>query len=90
MNNVTISGGGTIDGQGRVWWERSGRLPGHPDTLLHTRGRLIEPAFSTNIVIRDVTLRNSPFWTVHLYACDRVRVENITIEAPVWSRNTGA
>lgn len=41
MVNVTISGEGTIDGQGLVWWQRSGRLPGHKKTILHTRGRLV-------------------------------------------------
>jgi hypothetical protein len=88
LTNVTISGGGTIDGQGLVWWQRSGRLPGHKKTLLHTRGRLIEPMYSSDIVIRDVTLKDSPFWAVHLYCCDQVTIEGVTIEAPVWSRNT--
>lgn len=41
MVNVTISGEGTIDGQGFIWWQRSGRLPGHKKTILHTRGRLV-------------------------------------------------
>ena len=87
-DNVTIDGGGEIDGQGFQWWLRSGRLPGHKKTLKHTRGRLIEPMFSSSVVIRDITLRNSPFWTVHPYACSGVLVENVVIGAPVWSRNT--
>ena len=47
--NVTLTGGGLIDGQGEVWWRRSGRLPGHPHTLLHTRGRLVQPAYSAGL-----------------------------------------
>lgn len=88
MRNVTIDGGGTVDGQGLVWWQRSGRLPGHKMTLLHTRGRLVEPAYSQDVFVRDITLKDAPFWTLHLYACDWVVVERVTVTAPVWSRNT--
>ena len=55
--NVTICGSGTIDGQGFIWWERSGRL-GHPDTLKHTRGRMIEPMYSSDLTIVDITIKN--------------------------------
>ena len=56
-----ISGNnGTIDGQGEMWWELWWNR-----TLNHTRGHLVELANSTNILISNITLRNSPFWTVH-------------------------
>lgn len=48
----------------------------------------IEPAYSKGIVVRGVTLKDSPFWALHLYACDNVLVEGVTVTAPVWSRNT--
>jgi len=88
LSNVTISGGGIIDGQGKVWWYRSGRLPGHAKTIKHTRGRLIQLAYSEDFTVRDVTLKDSPFWTLHPYACDRVLIERVNITAPIWSRNT--
>lgn len=88
LQNVTISGGGVINGQGTIWWFRSGRLPLHQKTIKHTRGRLIQLAFCKDFTVRDVTLKDSPFWTLHPYACDGVLVERVTIEAPVWSRNT--
>lgn len=86
--NITIRGTGTIDGQGFIWWERSGRLPGHPDTLKHTRGRLIEPMYSSDIVIADLSIKNAPFWVIHLYVCENVLIEGVTIAAPLYSRNT--
>jgi polygalacturonase len=88
VKNVTISGGGIIDGQGKVWWQRSGRLPGHAKTLKATRGRLIQLAYCQDLVVRDITLKDSPFWTLHPYACDNVLIERVKITAPVWSRNT--
>ena len=87
-SNVTITGTGTIDGQGFVWWERSGRLPGHKDTLKHTRPRLFEPMYSSNIRVHNITIVDAPFWVIHLYVCDDVLIEGVTVAAPVYSRNT--
>jgi hypothetical protein len=40
--------------------------------LNHTRGHLIELVNSSNVLISSVTLRNSPFWTVHPVYCRSV------------------
>ena len=53
-----------------------------------TRGHLVEFQFSTDIVFDNITLRNSPFWTVHPYACDRVTARRLTILNPSRSPNT--
>ncbi|TVU43805.1 hypothetical protein EJB05_10300, partial [Eragrostis curvula] len=59
LNDVVITGNnGTIDGQGKMWWELWWNR-----TLNHTRGHLIELVNSTNILLSNITLRNSPFWT---------------------------
>ena len=31
---------------------------------------------------------NAPFWVIHLYVCDDVLIEGVTVAAPVYSRNT--
>ena len=38
---------------------------------------------SSNITISDITLRDSPFWTLHLYDCKDVTVSGTTILAPI-------
>ena len=81
--NVVIGGGGTIDGRGNVWWAA------HKQHLLnYTRPRLLEPYTVTNVVIRDIDLRDSPFWTVHPYNCTNVRITNVRIINPSGSPNT--
>ena len=35
------------------------------------------------LVIRDIVLRRSPWWTVHILACRDVLVDNIYIDAEV-------
>eukprot|EP00249_Psilotum_nudum_P007877 c20884_g1_i1 orf=981-1799(+) len=41
-----------------------------------------------SIEISDLTLQNSPFWTVHPYDCTNVTVRGVTILNPVKSSNT--
>ncbi|XP_006659744.2 probable polygalacturonase [Oryza brachyantha] len=84
LNDVVITGdNGTIDGQGRIWWDLWWNR-----TLNHTRGHLIELVNSTNIMISNITLRNSPFWTVHPVYCRNVVIRNLTVLAPLNAPNT--
>jgi polygalacturonase len=55
---------GTIDGQGKMWWELWWNR-----TLEHTRGHLVELMNSQDILISNLTFRNSPFWTIHPIYC---------------------
>ncbi|KAG6573614.1 putative polygalacturonase, partial [Cucurbita argyrosperma subsp. sororia] len=43
---------------------------------------------STNVVISNLTFKNSPFWTLHPVYCSKVLVQNVTILAPSDSPNT--
>ncbi|CAK9874803.1 unnamed protein product [Sphagnum jensenii] len=84
LNDFIITGeNGSIDGQG-AWWWRQHKL----QKLKYTRGHLIELLWSSNIEISNVTLRNSPFWTVHPYDCTNVTIHGVTILAPLNAPNT--
>ncbi|KAM0952490.1 putative glycoside hydrolase, family 28, pectin lyase/virulence factor [Dioscorea sansibarensis] len=79
LKDVVITGhNGTIDGQGKSWWTKFRKK-----LLRHTRGPLVQLMWSRDIVISNVTLQNSPFWTLHPYDCKNVTITNITILAPV-------
>lgn len=87
MTNVTIRGQdvdtSVIDGNGDYWYQmrRAGQ-----DVV--TRGSLIEFMYSSDIRIYNIRLKDSPFWTVHLYDCDDVHVKETHIVAPDYSPNT--
>jgi len=95
-DNITITGRGTIDGQGAIWWRRvrlnePRKYPPGPQTdedraeaakLARGRPHLIRLVRCTDVVIERVNLRNSAEWNVHPTLCDRVRIEDITISAP--------
>ena len=55
---------GTIDGQGAVWWNAF-----RNETLKYTRGHMVELIRGRNILISNLTFRNSPFWTIHPVYC---------------------
>ncbi|KAG6496415.1 probable polygalacturonase [Zingiber officinale] len=79
LNDVIITGhNGTINGQGHSWWTKYKKK-----LLNYTRGPLVQLMRSNDIVISNITLRDSPFWTLHPYDCNNVTVSNVTILAPV-------
>jgi polygalacturonase len=71
---------------------RNGRLemPDDPDRLRSgfLRPPLIQLLDSTNISIRDITLQNSPFWTINPVNCEGVTVSGVTIVNPPEAPNT--
>jgi polygalacturonase len=105
LERVSITGRGVIDGRGAVWWDAfrktadlrkklgiKGREPENPPDapLRWPRPRLINLYNCTNVLIRDVTIRNSPSWNVHPVYCESVTLDNITVTAPASSPNTDA
>lgn len=84
LSDVVITGeNGTIDGQGKMWWDLWWNR-----TLEHTRGHLVELMNSHDILISNLTFLNSPFWTIHPIYCSNVVVKGMTILAPLNSPNT--
>ncbi|EPS58404.1 hypothetical protein M569_16410, partial [Genlisea aurea] len=80
LRDVVITGhNGTINGQGRAWWRKFRRK-----LLNHTRGPLLQIMWSRDIVVSNLTLRDSPFWTLHPYDCENVTIRDLTILAPVF------
>jgi polygalacturonase len=75
LRNVTLSGGGTIDGNGNVWWEASNWWPSI------TRPFLLDLFYIDDLVIRDLRLYRSAHWTVNPSLCRRVLIDNILVEA---------
>jgi polygalacturonase len=83
LHHITITGRGTIDGRGAIWWHKH-----RTKTLDAPRPRLISFANSNNVLIEGVTLINSPAWTINPVRCENVTVDKITIVNPPDSPNT--
>ena len=114
-DNLTITGRGTLDGNGLKWWlwefetrkvikENGGKLPSldklqqmwvdaNKDLEISDyykpslERKMFRPPFiqfyeCTNILIENVKIINSPFWTVNPASCDNVTIHGVTINNP--------
>ena len=85
VDGFTISGTGTIDGNGFNYWEEFWirREYNRQCTNLEAmRPRLTYISNSRNVTVQDVHLINSPFWTNHVYKSDHVRFLDCYIYSP--------
>ena len=89
VDSFSITGPGTIDGNGLNFWKGfwahrdSMEKAGKPWTNLEVhRPRLIFIWGCNNVIIQNARLRNSGFWTTHLYQCNNVLIEGCDIRSP--------
>lgn len=113
--NLTITGRGTLDGNGYKWWQwefdtrkqikdNGGKLPSlspiqqmwvdkNQDLEISEyykpslERKMFRPPFiqfyqCSNIVIENVKIINSPFWTINPAFCDNIVVHGVTINNP--------
>lgn len=73
VDDVMISGTGTIDGRGRSFKKLSWNDEGI------TRPHLLRFINSRDIRIQDITLKNSGCWMQHYLACDRLQIRGIKV-----------
>ncbi|CAM4456008.1 glycoside hydrolase family 28 protein [Paenibacillus typhae] len=83
--NISITGSGTLDGDGGLWWDVFRNRRGE---LAYPRPKLISFDRCSRVTIKDVTLLNSPSWTVNPIECSNVTVDNVSIINPADSPNT--
>jgi polygalacturonase len=91
--NVTIHGGGTIDGNGEPWWKmaRSVKEAGiYKGSNEHPRPMLLLIDHSTHVVVEGITVQNSAMWQIVPYYSDDLVFRKLRILAPQHSPNTDA
>lgn len=86
-HDITLTGEGTIDGQGASWWSefRAARARGEEGA---PRPKMIVLTEVTNLKVSKLTLQNSPMFHLVVQASSKVAVDGLTIRAPVDSPNT--
>lgn len=85
LDGFTISGSGTIDGNGlRSWKSFWLRRRWNPDCTNkdEQRPRLIYLSNCRNVTFSEVTIQNAHFWTTHLYRCQHVKYLGCRIFSP--------
>lgn len=93
--NVSITGKGTIDGNGEAFWQpfekdAAGNLV-TPRWLL-PKPRKVSPLIEIdrcfNTTMQDVTVKTGGGWNVHLYNCDVAKINCINIDNNIYSPNS--
>lgn len=85
LENVSVTGGGRLDGCGQAWWDR---YRGASEELRYPRPKLIGLDRCRRVTLRDLHLVNSPSWTVNPMRCRDVTIDNLSILNPADSPNT--
>jgi len=95
QQDVTISGKGVIDGDGKVFWDlywKMRREEYEPKGLRWAvdydcrRPRLIQIFKSSGVKLEGLTLQRSGFWTVHICYSNAVTVDGATIRNNIGGR----
>jgi len=90
LTDVTITGKGTIDGAGSVWWEAAEEARRKTPGYTLPRPRLMILTRCKNVKIIGITLQNSPTFHFVPTDCEDVLVDGVTILAPEHAANTDA
>jgi hypothetical protein len=75
--SVGLAGRGVVEGNGPDFWRR--KNDGTWTSQEWRPTELVRFTRCPNLLIEDVTLRNSPNWTLHAIDCDRVEIRGISI-----------
>jgi polygalacturonase len=103
LENVTITGRGSLNGNGQPWRDAQRqtnqarkaaglheREPENPagSALKWPRPRMINLYRSKNILISGISILDSPSWNVHPVLCENINIDGVTIVSPKDSLNT--
>ncbi len=86
--NLRISGGGCIDGNGPAFWEKQPNEWGWYREKDRRPSPMLEFKDCRRLQIEGVEIANSPGWTLHLKRCDDVVVRGVTIRNDLGGPNT--
>lgn len=91
LHDIAITGEGTIDGNGKLWWSEFAKVKGKAEekTAPH-RPFMIVLTKCDRVLIQGVTLANSPMFHLVPGQCNSVTIDGITITAPENASNTDA
>jgi polygalacturonase len=89
QTNVRLGGKGTVDGDGKIWWDKYWKMRREeyePKGLRWAvdydcqRPRLIQVYKSKDVDIQGLTLKRPGFWTVHICYSERVKADGLAIK----------
>lgn len=90
LENVSITGKGTIDGSGQRWWPAAMEAKNAKKKETLARPHMIIIERTENLLIEGVTLTNSPKFHLIPKDCQNIVIDGVTFLSPDESPNTDA
>jgi len=90
LEDVTITGQGTIDGNGRVWWDAAEEARKKQSGYTLPRPNLIVITRCKNLEVSGITIQNSPKFHLVPTDCEDVLINGVRFNAPERAPNTDA
>ena len=87
VHDITLTGGGTIDGQGQSWWSDV-KAAKAANKDLPDRPRMVEFDRIRHLRVNNLTLQNSPMFHLVPSTAEDVVIDRVRIVAPADSPNT--
>ncbi|KAB5551802.1 hypothetical protein DKX38_009113 [Salix brachista] len=86
VQNLQVEGGGTIDGNGKIWWQNSCKV----DKTLPCKDAPTAITFyeCRNLVVKNLKIQNAQKMHVSFEKSKNVQVSNLTVTSPEGSPNT--
>ncbi|XP_057790087.1 polygalacturonase QRT2-like [Salvia miltiorrhiza] len=88
VKNMEIFGGGTIDGNGEVWWKNSCKIKKTKPCQSQSAPTALTFRNCTNLTVSNLKLLNAQQMHVNFQDCDDVEASRLLVEAPEESPNT--
>ncbi|KAM6565696.1 hypothetical protein CsatA_024824 [Cannabis sativa] len=92
LDNMSFTGTGTIQGNGEKWWDLPCKPHRGPNGSTKS-GPCDSPALirffmSNNLVVKGLSIKNSPMFHMKFDGCEGVLIDGISISSPKLSPNT--
>ncbi|XP_050215455.1 polygalacturonase At1g48100 [Mercurialis annua] len=93
LNDMTLTGNGTIEGNGEKWWDlpckpHRGTNEGLSSKQPCDSPTMIRFFMSSNLVVSGLSIENSPQFHMKFDGCEGVLIEQLSISSPKLSPNT--
>jgi hypothetical protein len=80
--NIGITGRGTINGNGKSFWGKFIEQKVSEEEMrekMWRPGRMMQFVRCENLLLENITIENSPAWTIHPIDCERVTISGISM-----------
>ncbi|KAL0337965.1 UNVERIFIED_CONTAM: Polygalacturonase [Sesamum calycinum] len=86
LENLVVEGGGTIDGNGNVWWQNSCKI--NKNKPCKDAPTAVTFYKCTELVVKNLKIQNAQQIHVSFERCKRVEASKLVVKAPESSPNT--